>query len=117
MVLSEATNPWRRCAGAERRTPRTLLVAAMTMSVLVGAGGAALADRPAHAGAHQQAFDLEGHRGTRGLRPENTLPAFGKALDIGVRTLELDTAITKDRVVVVSHERLSRRWCAPTRRR
>jgi glycerophosphoryl diester phosphodiesterase len=51
-----------------------------------------------------QRFDLEGHRGTRGLRPENTLPAFAKALDIGVRTLELDTGVTKDGVVVVSHD-------------
>lgn len=51
------------------------------------------------------AFDLEGHRGTRGLRPEDTLPAFAKALDIGVRTLELDTGVTKDGVVIVSHER------------
>ncbi len=48
-------------------------------------------------------FDLEGHRGTRGLAPENTLPAFSKALDIGVDTLELDTNITSDGVVVVSH--------------
>src|SRR5262249_54757592 len=51
------------------------------------------------------AFDLEGHRGTRGLRPENTLAAFGKALQIGVTTLELDAGGTKDGVVVVSHER------------
>jgi len=50
-------------------------------------------------------FDLEGHRGARGLRPEDTLPAFRKALDIGVRTLELDTGVTKDGVVIVSHER------------
>ena len=51
-------------------------------------------------------FDLEGHRGTRGLRPEDTLPAFAKALDVGVRTLELDTGVTKDGVVVVSHDPL-----------
>ena len=50
------------------------------------------------------AFDLEGHRGARGLAPENTLPAFATALSIGVSTLELDTAITKDGVVVVSHD-------------
>ncbi len=50
------------------------------------------------------AFDLEGHRGARGLAPENTLPAFAVALSIGVSTLELDTAITKDGVVVVSHD-------------
>ena len=50
------------------------------------------------------AFDLEGHRGARGLAPENTLPAFATALSLGVSTLELDTAITKDGVVVVSHD-------------
>lgn len=51
-----------------------------------------------------QAFDLQGHRGTRGLAPENTLPAFATALSLGVDTLELDTGVTKDGVVVVSHE-------------
>ena len=50
------------------------------------------------------AFDLGGHRGARGLAPENTLPAFATALSIGVTALELDTAITKDGVVVISHE-------------
>ena len=50
------------------------------------------------------AFDLQGHRGARGLAPENTLPAFAAALSLGVNTLELDTAITKDGVVVVSHD-------------
>jgi glycerophosphoryl diester phosphodiesterase len=50
------------------------------------------------------AFDLQGHRGARGLAPENTLPAFAAALSIGVTTLELDTAITRDGVVVVTHD-------------
>jgi glycerophosphoryl diester phosphodiesterase len=50
-------------------------------------------------------FDLQGHRGTRGLRPENTLPAFAKALEIGVDTLELDTNVTRDGMVVVMHDR------------
>ena len=49
-------------------------------------------------------FDLQGHRGARGLRPENTLAAFAHALSIGVTTLELDTAVTRDGVVVVSHD-------------
>src|SRR6476469_6781013 len=51
------------------------------------------------------AFDLEGHRGARGLAPENTLPAFATALSIGVSTLELDLAMTSDGVLVVSHDR------------
>lgn len=50
------------------------------------------------------AFDLQGHRGCRGLMPENTLSAFIKALDLGVTTLELDVVISKDQQVVVSHE-------------
>src|SRR5450759_3118814 len=50
------------------------------------------------------AVDLQGHRGARGLAPENTLPAFAKGLEIGVTTLELDTGITRDGVVVISHE-------------
>ena len=49
------------------------------------------------------AFDLQGHRGARGLAPENTLPAFAAALAIGVTTLEMDIAITRDGVLVVSH--------------
>jgi len=49
-------------------------------------------------------LDLQGHRGARGLAPENTLPAFARALSIGVTTLELDCAITRDGVVVVSHD-------------
>jgi glycerophosphoryl diester phosphodiesterase len=51
-----------------------------------------------------RSFDLEGHRGTRGLAPENTLAAFGRALALGVSTLELDTGITRDGMVVVSHD-------------
>lgn len=51
-----------------------------------------------------QAFDLQGHRGARGLAPENTLAAFERALAVGVTTLEMDAAITKDGVVVVSHD-------------
>lgn len=49
-------------------------------------------------------FDLQGHRGARGLRPENSIPAFLLALDSGVTTIELDVVITKDKQVVVSHE-------------
>lgn len=50
------------------------------------------------------AFDLQGHRGARGLAPENTLPAFAVALSLGVTTLELDTAITRDGMVVIAHD-------------
>ena len=50
------------------------------------------------------AFDLQGHRGTRGLAPENTLAAFKRALELGVTTLETDMGVTRDDVVVISHE-------------
>src|SRR5688572_33180787 len=49
-------------------------------------------------------FDVQGHRGARGLMPENTIPAFLLALDSGVTTLELDVVVTKDKRLVVSHE-------------
>lgn len=51
------------------------------------------------------AFDLQGHRGARGLLPENTLPAFQRAIELGVTTLELDVGISKDGHVVISHDR------------
>jgi len=49
-------------------------------------------------------FDLQGHRGARGLVPENTIPSFRRALDLGVTTLELDVVLAGDGTVVVSHE-------------
>lgn len=51
------------------------------------------------------AFDLQGHRGARGLAPENTLQGFARALSVGVTTLEMDAALTEDDVVVVYHDR------------
>jgi glycerophosphoryl diester phosphodiesterase len=50
------------------------------------------------------AFDLQAHRGGRGLHPENTLTAFESAARLGVSTLELDVGITADGVPVVSHD-------------
>lgn len=52
----------------------------------------------------QTKLNRQGHRGTRGLMPENTIQAMKKALDIGVETLELDVIISKDKQVVVSHD-------------
>jgi glycerophosphoryl diester phosphodiesterase len=49
--------------------------------------------------------ELQGHRGARGLLPENTLPSFARALEIGVDTLELDVGVTRDGVVVIHHDR------------
>lgn len=49
-------------------------------------------------------FDKQGHRGCRGLMPENTIAAMKKAIDLGVTTLEMDAVITKDGEVILSHE-------------
>ena len=49
-------------------------------------------------------FSIEGHRGARGWIPENTIPSFKKALELGADTLELDVVVTKDGKLVVSHE-------------
>jgi glycerophosphoryl diester phosphodiesterase len=49
-------------------------------------------------------FDTQGHRGCRGLMPENTIPAMLNALGLGVTTLEMDAVITKDKKVILSHE-------------
>jgi glycerophosphoryl diester phosphodiesterase len=53
---------------------------------------------------NKPAFDLQGHRGCRGLLPENTITAMLKAVDLGVTTLEMDAVITKDSQVILSHE-------------
>lgn len=50
-------------------------------------------------------IEVQGHRGARGLLPENTLPSFARALEIGVDTLELDVGVTRDGVVVIHHDR------------
>lgn len=50
------------------------------------------------------AFDKQGHRGCRGLMPENTIPAMLKAIELGVTTLEMDVVVTADKKVILSHE-------------
>lgn len=64
--------------------------------------GSARSAAPAH---RLVPFDIEAHRGGRALRPENTLASFANALSMGVDTLELDMGVTRDGIVVVSHER------------
>ena len=49
-------------------------------------------------------FDTEGHRGARGLMPENTIPAMYKAIDLGVSTIEMDAHVTSDGLVVLAHD-------------
>ncbi len=59
--------------------------------------------------AHSIGLDIEAHRGGRALRPENTLASFAYALSMGVNTLELDMGVTRDNVIVVTHDR----WLNP----
>jgi glycerophosphoryl diester phosphodiesterase len=80
----------------------------LSYPISVGAGGW-LSSADANSGkdtANLKKFNLQGHRGARGLLPENTLPAFEAALQMGVNTLELDIGVTRDGVVVVIHDRL-----------
>ena len=49
-------------------------------------------------------IDIQGHRGCRGLLPENSIAAFKRAMDIGVSTLELDVVLSRDGKLIVSHE-------------
>lgn len=64
----------------------------------------ALADARSHGVSVAAHFDVAGHRGARGLRPENTLPAFEAGLDHLVTTLETDTGVTRDRHSIVWHD-------------
>jgi glycerophosphoryl diester phosphodiesterase len=57
-------------------------------------------------------MDIQGHRGARGLMPENSIEGFIKAIDLGVTTLELDLIVSKDNQLIVSHEHfLSPEFC------
>ena len=77
------------------------LASLLALSVAYTAPGLGAADAKAGPG-----FDLQAHRGGRGLWPENTLVSFAGALSLGVSTLELDCAVTRDGVVVISHDPL-----------
>ena len=60
-------------------------------------------------------FELQGHRGARGLKPENTLPSFEVAFDIGVTSIETDVHLTRDGVPVLYHDAaVTRALCGRT---
>ena len=78
----------------------------LTLLIVSAAVASAVASEPA-------GFDLQGHRGCAGLMPENTMPAFRKAIELGVTTIELDLHLTRDAVLAVHHdEKLSPSRCA-----
>lgn len=78
-------------------------VRCLLLALALAAQGVALA-QPTGAAGEGRGFDLQAHRGVRGLLPENSLVGFARALEIGVSTLETDVAITRDRVPVLSHD-------------
>ncbi|WP_370614283.1 glycerophosphodiester phosphodiesterase family protein [Mumia qirimensis] len=86
-----------------------LTLASTTLLVLAAPATAEATDRharPDHTkGNHRDAFDLQAHRGGVGMTTESTIAGFSKALALGVTTLELDTQVTKDAKVVVTHDR------------
>ena len=74
-----------------------LSLLSLSMAALLGAPARAASAPP-------QRVRVHGHRGSRGTRPENTLPAFAEALRVGADILELDVDVTQDDAVVVSHD-------------
>ena len=72
---------------------RTILIHAICIFISIGLNAQ-----------NDHMLDIQGHRGARGLMPENTIEAFKKALELGVNTLELDVVISSDKQVIVSHE-------------
>ncbi len=72
--------------------------------ILVSCTGPARKDSVQTEMTNDLSLDLQGHRGCRGLLPENTIEGFIKALDLGVTTLEMDAVITADKQVILSHE-------------
>ena len=83
-------------------TGKTDPVPAASSPVSVAAPTAAPSDKPSNS--LPPGFDVQGHRGDRGLRPEETLPAFEIALDLGVTTLELDLHFSADDQLVIWHD-------------
>lgn len=83
------------------RASRTATLTTTALVLAATAFGAA----PAHAERPDDRFDLQAHRGGTGLYTESTLESFGNALELGVATLELDTQVTADGAVVVTHDR------------
>jgi glycerophosphoryl diester phosphodiesterase len=86
------------------RGASTIAVVTLALVVTACAVGVAEGRSPRPERSDGVDVDVQGHRGCRGLLPENTLPAFAEALRLGVTTLELDLQVTRDRVLVVYHD-------------
>src|SRR5262249_9696570 len=92
--------------GSGEREPHAFLVPNDLFSTSTSSGGSFLPARffCGRRPTMLPPFDLQGHRGARGLRPENTLPSFEAALDAGVTTIETDLHRTRDGVLVLCHD-------------
>lgn len=86
-----------------KRIGRTFLLV-LAVCLLPVSPGCKSAKNTAQPTVLTQQIDLQGHRGARGLLPENSIPSFLLAADLGVDTIELDVVVSKDSQVVVSHE-------------
>ncbi|ADG78679.1 Glycerophosphoryl diester phosphodiesterase OS=Tsukamurella paurometabola (strain ATCC 8368 / DSM / CCUG 35730 / CIP 100753 / JCM 10117 / KCTC 9821 / NBRC 16120 / NCIMB 702349 / NCTC 13040) OX=521096 GN=Tpau_2067 PE=4 SV=1 [Tsukamurella paurometabola] len=80
-------------------TPGRLMLSVLTLVAVVAGTAAPVSAAP------QRTVDLQAHRGGLGLTTESTLAGFDAAMRLGVTTLELDTQVTKDRKVVITHDR------------
>jgi glycerophosphoryl diester phosphodiesterase len=103
MDADDTRRPPARRGGRRRRRGADRPMSARCMAALRSRLAAVVAAACLAAGS-AGAFDLQGHRGARGLAPENTLAAFRVALALGVTTLETDLAVTKDGVLVIAHD-------------
>lgn len=89
---------------ASRVTRRVVRIGLSLLGAALAVTGVVLVTQRPVAQADTAELDVQGHRGARGLRPENTMPAFTYAADLGVTTLEMDTKATADGVLVVTHD-------------
>ncbi|WP_205510576.1 glycerophosphodiester phosphodiesterase family protein [Longitalea arenae] len=76
----------------------------VVLSVIAGCVAACTASRKLSMPENYPAFYKEGHRGTRGLMPENTIPSMKKAVEVGANCIEVDVYLTKDKKVLISHD-------------
>jgi glycerophosphoryl diester phosphodiesterase len=104
-VMSTRARPF--APGAQLAQPGPVIAGSDTGRRMRGAARAALLLAGiALLGGCASRFDVQGHRGARGLAPENTLAAFRAALAVGVDTIESDMGVTRDGVLVMAHDSL-----------
>ncbi len=92
-------------AAVTKRVLLSLAVSLLTLNLGPSFAGPSSVSSGGQESADVQArpFEIQGHRGAKGLAPENSIAAFEKAIALGIDTLEMDTQSTSDRVLVVYH--------------